>query len=198
MRVRLIFALLLSLTTAFGFSQVTTGGAKSDEINLKLRQIDVMIQLVPLALTKTQLDKILPVLEKLRSEEKAMRANEDKLLAEKEAATTKVWTEAIEKGVYPPRTYQQEIAKLSGAIGIRRSVFANECADRMVEVVKASLNAGQMKAMVNSLEPNALNPQNPKAKDMTEEQRIRFFVRAVWLDPYAYDVLVKMRKFIKD
>lgn len=198
MRVRLIFALLLSITAAFGFSQTTPSGAKSDEINIKLRQIDVLIQIVPLALTKTQIDKILPVLEQLRAEEKKIRADEDKLLAEKETSTNKVLTEAIEKGVYPPRPYQLEISKLTSAIGLRRTVFANECADKITEALKTSLNAGQMKAMINSLEPSALNAANPKAKDMTDDQKLRFFVRAVWLDPFSYDVLVKMRKFVRE
>jgi hypothetical protein len=52
--------------------------------------------------------------------------------------------------------------------------------------------------MINSLDPHALNPANPKPKDMTDDQKFTFFVRAVWLDPFAYDILAKMHKVAKD
>ena len=198
MRTRLALLVLLSVFTSISFAQVTAGGAKSDEITTKWRQIDSLIQILPLALTKKQIDKLLPALEKIRSEEKKIRANEDKFLAEKEEATNKIYKDAIEKGVYPARPFQMEIAKLTKVLSLMRQAYVNSSIEDMLKVLKSTLDAGQMKAMMNSLEPNAINPENPKAKDMTEDQKLRYFVRAVWLDGSTYDALVKIRQFIKD
>ena len=198
MRTRLALLFILSVFASMSFAQVTPGGAKSDEITAKWRQIDSLIQILPLALTKKQIDKILPALEKIRGEEKKIRSNEDKFLAEKEEATNKIYKDAIEKGVYPARPFQMEIAKLTKVLSLMRQAYITQSIDDLIKVLKSTLDAGQMKAMVNSLEPNAINPENPKAKDMTEDQKLKYFVRAVWLDSATYDALVKIRQFIKD
>jgi hypothetical protein len=62
----------------------------------------------------------------------------------------------------------------------------------VMEAMKTSLNAGQMKVAANALDFKLYNP-NIKPEEIKEEDRLRLYVQEVLLDPLAYDLLVKMQ-----
>ena len=54
-----------------------------------------------------------------------------------------------------------------------------------------NLNAGQKKAMANDLDPASITP-GIKVESMSDEAKIRFYIRNILLDPLCYDLLVKL------
>jgi hypothetical protein len=194
MKKPLLALLLLPILAAAAPAQTTTaGGARSDEITLKIKKLDVLIQVVPLALRKEQFGPILASIEKMRQKDKELRAQEDKDLANLDAAISKAVDEAIGKEKYPPRETQTLVANTYRAMGVRRQLFAVDAVDTVFAACKATLNEGQIKTMEKSLKPDALEP-GIKVDEMDSDAKVKFFIRKVLLDPVAYDVLVQMSK----
>lgn len=182
-----------ALASAQPSQAVTPGGPRSDEIMLKVQRLDVLIQVVPLALTKEQIPPLLSAIEKARQKEKELRAQEDKDLIKIEAKMSKAIDEGIEKDKYPPREVQTEVAATMRAMGLRRSLLYNDMVDLVYDACKKTLNEGQLKTMEKSLSPELLG-STTKGSEMDETAKIKFFIRKVILDPIAYDVLREMDK----
>ncbi|GEM_PF-1158246 len=197
MKKPLLALLLLPVLAATAQAQpaqnVTSGGTRSDEIILKIKKLDVLIQIVPLALSKDQFGPILSSIEKMRQKEKELRAQEDKDLANIDAAISKAVDDAVGKEKYPARETQTLVANTYRAMGLRRALYANDAVDTVFAACKATLNEGQIKAMEKSLKPEALEP-GLKVDEMDSDTKVKFFIRKVMLDPVAYDVLVQMSK----
>lgn len=188
----LALALLLCLPLA-PCAQTGADAARSDAVVLKVKQLDVLIQVVPLTLTKEQFPPLLAAIEKVRQQQKEMYAQEAKDLAGIDGKLSKMVDDGINKGVYPPRERQTEIAAIMRAMGVRRDLYANQWVDIVFLACKATLNEGQMKVMEKSLKPELLDP-SVKASEMDSDAKVKFFIRKVILDPVAYDVLVQMSK----
>ena len=168
-------------------------GSRSDAIMLNIKKLDVLIQVVPLALTKDQVSALLLSIEKVRQQEKQLRAQEDKDLIQIDAKTAKLVDDGVQKGSYPAREAQVEIAKFMGVMGIRRSMAAIDYINIVYDTCTKTLNAGQLKVMEKSLKPELLDP-SLKVDQMDSAAKVKFFIRKVLLDPVAYDVLIDMAK----
>ena len=168
-------------------------GSRSDLVMKNVKKLDVLIQIVPLALTKEQIAPLLLAIEKSHQKEKTMLAQEDKDLLTIEAKTQKVVDDAIKDGKYPPHETQGEIATFMRAMGMRRTMYAAEVVDIVYDACTKTLNAGQIKIMEKSLKPELLDP-SLKPDTMDGAAKVKFFIRKVMLDPVAYDVLIEMSK----
>lgn len=191
-----LLALLLVALAGAASAQtksLTPDGARSDEIMLKVKRLDALIQIVPLALTKEQIPPLLTAIEKVRQEDKKLRIDEDKELAKIDAKLTKVVDDGVNKDAYPPREVQLEVAALMRAMGLRRSLYVVEMVNNVYAVCKNTLNEGQLKTMEKSLKPELLGSPI-KGEAMDEAARIKFFIQKVILDPVAYDLLVEMSR----
>ena len=62
--------------------------------------------------------------------------------------------------------------------------------------MKKFLNAGQIKAISNLIDPKYGNGTENPSK-MSEEERIRFYIKGIMLDGTTYELLKKMVKFAK-
>lgn len=184
----LALLLLASLVPA-----VHAQGSRSDLVMKNVKKLDVLIQIVPLALTKEQIGPLLLALEKGHQKEKTMLAQEDKDLLTIEAKTQKVVDDAIKNGKYPPHEVQGELATFMRIMGVRRTGYATEIVDIVYDACTKTLNAGQIKIMEKSLKPELLDP-SLKADTMDSATKVKFFIRKVILDPVAYDVLIEMSK----
>lgn len=174
-------------------STSTPKAAQSDATMRKIQQIDVLIQLLPLNLKKNQIDLLLTGLDKARESEKKIRSMEDDELAKLEPKLAEALKNAYEKGAYPPRELQSEVAAVTRAMGIRRQVATGEMVEDLYKVVDTGLEAGQKTIMAKSLAAAALDP-SLKGVTMTEEQKVKFYIRKILLDITAYESLKELRK----
>ena len=187
-----VAALLCVSTLCLG--QITTErGSASDLINAKIQKIDLLIKLVPLALKKDQYPDLLAGLEKARELEREVLKKEDDDLAELDGPLTEALQNALEKGIYPGHDIQEKVtAKYNLASGRRMAAKL-----QMIKIVYAAiqnkLNAGQRKAMAGSFSSQYVSP-GIKPEDVTDEVKINFFIKNVFLDPLAYDLLVEMSR----
>ncbi|RYG17368.1 hypothetical protein EON82_23950 [bacterium] len=189
----LALMMLACLGASLPASAQTVDSARSDAILKKVAQLDVLIQVVPLLLTKEQIPPLLLAIEKVKQRQKELFAQEAKDLTTIESKINKVVDDGINKNIYPPREVQGEVATFMRAAALRRSLFYNEMTDLVFLECKKTLNEGQLKTMEKSLKPELLDP-SIKVDQMDSDAKIKFFVRKVILDPNAYDVLVQMSK----
>ena len=189
----LALALLALFPTLVPAQAVGPDAAKSDAVMKKVGQLDVLIQIVPLALGKDQIPPLLNAIEKVRQKQKELYALESKDLATLDAKLTKTVDDSVQKNVYPTHETQNEVANLLRAMGVRRSVFNDEMVETVFAVCKKTLNEGQLKTMEKSLKPELLDP-SLKGVAMDSDARVKFFVRKVVLDPLTYDLLVQMSR----
>jgi hypothetical protein len=195
MRIRLLFSLIACFAVlAASPCQITTPkGSQSDQTNIKLAKLDLLIKLVPLGLTKSQYPDLLLGLEKARELERATLKQEDADLAVMDPTISTVIQNAIEKGVYPPRDVQNDVAKQLNAIRTRRLLTSAKMANTVYDAIKAGLNSGQIKAMAGSFDDSFVQ-SGAKDGTLTPEVKIMFYINQVLLDPLAYDLLVEMSK----
>lgn len=171
----------------------TPKAAASAKIMMQIRKLDALIQIVPLNLKKNQIDAILLMQEKAQEKERQIRMLEDNDLEKLEPKLSTMVQSGIEKGTYPQREFQSEIANLTRAMGLRRQVASGEIVTDFYAGIKDVLDAGQKTIMAKSLNPALLSP-GTKVDTMTEEDKIKFFIRAVFIDNAAYEVLKELRK----
>lgn len=190
----LSLGVLAALVTAAPAQSVSTPKAsQSDATIQKIRQLDVLIQLLPLNLKKTQIDLLLTGLEKAKESEKKIRTLEDDDLEKLSPKVSAALKNALEKGAYPPREMQNEVASLTRAMGIRRQIATGEMVEDMYKVIDTGLEAGQKTIMAKSLDSAALDP-SLKGVKMTDEQKVKFYIRRILLDITAYESLKELRK----
>lgn len=187
---RLLIAFLALACFAFAPAQVPSG-QRADEIMTKIRQLELVNHVVALLLTKEQASKILGALEKTRQEVRKTQAEELEILKKLEPKLDEALKAAYEKREIPAQELFREIAARIQAMRLKRKAVADENIASVLKVVNETLDAGQKKAAAGALNIKALDPTRDPDK-MSEEEKVRFFVEVVLMDPVAYDVLVKM------
>jgi hypothetical protein len=166
---------------------------RSDEVIVKVRQLDLLNHILPVIMTKEQLRTILPAIEKARGNVRTIQRMEADDLIKFEAKVDAALGKAYETGQVPTRDLLGELQKLMHALGVRRSIAVGENMEAVMKVVEQTLDPGQKKAAANSMDPGEIEPGR-KVEEMTEEQKLRFWVQYVLLDPIAYEVLVKLSR----
>ena len=189
----LICIAMLVPFVCFGQSTPSDQARKSDEIVMKMRQIDLLVQIIPLALTKDQINQILPSIERARSKAHAMEKDEAATLQKLDGKISDAIKKAIDTSVAPPRDLLDELAKTTMLMTEKRLVLIDENVDAVFKAFTGAINAGQKKAAANSLAPQLLDP-TLKPDQMTEDDKVKFFVKNILLDDQAYDVLVQLAK----
>jgi hypothetical protein len=166
---------------------------KSEAILMKLRQIDLLTQFVPLALSKEQINKLLPAVERARAKVIALQKEEAQTLEKLDGKITEAISKSIDKNTPPPKALLDELALATATMGAKRDVLIDENTVAVMKVFNDICNAGQKKAAANSLAPQLFDP-NLKPDKMTDGEKIRFFVQQIVLDPQSYDVLIRLEK----
>lgn len=203
MRARLSF-LLAGLILASSIAIADTGAAptqaklnKSDEISLKIRQTDLLVHIVSVIYTKSQIDKILAKLEVFHARQAKIRKEEDQSLLLVDKELDKAISDALEKNIYPSRKTLEKVATLTQLLGSNRRAELNLELTEMLDLLKKELNAGQLKSIENSFAISALDPSKDDKK-MSSNEKITFYIGRILLDEATYDLLVKMSKTAKD
>jgi hypothetical protein len=178
----------------YGHSMQTPEQArKSAEVLSKMRQIDLLNQLIPLALQKSQITQLLPVVERARAKVTEIQKDEAVKLERLDAKITAAIKKSIESNVAPPKALLDELAQATAEMSVKRLVAVDANTTSVLKVFNEVCNAGQKAAAAHSLAPQLLNP-SLKPDQMTQEDKIRFFIQEILLDPQCYDVLVQLEK----
>jgi hypothetical protein len=187
------FSLAVFLIVALaGASFAQDKAAQSNIVLDKMRQIDLLNHILPLAMKKEQILKILPIIEKARRDVKAQTDEEAKLLQQSAAKVDKAVKDGIEKGDVPDKQLLRELNAMVRLFSMKRAAVASDNAVMVLDVLKTTLNAGQLKVAANTLDFKIYNP-NIKPEEIKEEDRLKLYVQEVLLDPLAYDLLVKIQ-----
>lgn len=183
----------LCLATGASAQVITANGAKSDEIMAKIHQIDILNQILPLAIRKEQFEPLLHALEKARQKEKKTREFEDGELAKISGDVSDTVTNGIDKGTFPPHATLVHVASVLSALNVNRQIAMTEMLDDFVAATSTVFDAGQKKVMANSLDAASLDP-SVKKDQMKEDDKVRFFIKKVFMDQVTYDLLLKLQK----
>jgi len=188
----LCLALCFALVAGANAQLTTEKGSKSDQINIKIHEVDLLLQILPLLLTKDQLNNdVLPALETVRNLEKKQLKLEDEALQNMEPDLDKALKDAYEKGAYPSKAIIGEVSKQTKDLGMKRLVVQLNMVSVMTAILEKTLNAGQKKALENSFDEKFIDP-SAKAGTLSQEAKINFFVKRVFLDPLTYEILKKL------
>lgn len=193
MKLRLAFLVATSILCSLAMGQTGDQSIKSEELVGKIEVINLMNQVNPLVLTKEQIRKLLPPIEKARQKVKEIKKAEADEMKKLETKIDAALKEGYEKGAVPSPDLVKELAATFNAMRIRRDLIAQENAENVYDIFKVTLNAGQLKAAANSLNPKMFNPDF-KPEEMKDEDRHLLFVREILLHPATYEMLVKMAK----
>src|SRR5437879_4481825 len=93
-----------------GHAQSPDQTKRSEEIVAKMRQIDILNQVIPLALTKDQINKLLPAVERARAKVIQTQKDEAVTLEKLDGKITAAIKKSIQDGLTPPRDLLDELA----------------------------------------------------------------------------------------
>lgn len=195
MTTKLLLCMLVTLTVgSLLTAQAGVDRAKrSDEIMAKARKMDLLNQILPLLLTREQLDKILPAVEKARLTAKKTEIAEYEELLKLEPGLDKSLKEAYDHGKVPAQETLSSVAKTYRTLDLARGIIANQNIDLVQAVLEKELTVGQKKTLIGSLRPQLYDSSIDPAK-LTDEKRMRFFIDYVLLDFHSYEVLMELQK----
>ncbi len=78
-------------------------------------------------------------------------------------------------------------------MGIRRTILMTEITENVYNAISKSFNAGQIKVMAGTFDDRFVD-SNAKKGGLTDETKTRFFIRDIFLDPLAYQLIVDLAK----
>lgn len=182
---------LLAIFTCCWAQRNDEKAKRSDAILNKIRHLDLLNHILPLTLTKQQIGSLLPVIEKCRQSVRKIELMEHDDLVKYESKIDKAVEDGIKKDLVPGRELLVEMNKLILAFRVRRQVAIGENIDLVLPVVKKEFNKGQIAVAVNSLDPKAYGMDPEK---MTEDDKLKLFIKDILLDMLAYDLLIRLQK----
>jgi hypothetical protein len=189
-----LLSLVLMTSSFAGMTQSDEQRAKySDLVVAKIHELEVLDQLLPILMTKEQIRKLLPVVEKARRSVKDTEEAEYKKIKEIEPKVDALLKKAYDTGGVPSREDVVDFRKQFGKMSVIRMSIAGMNAENLMEVVKKTLNKGQLAAARNALKPEIYDSKLDASK-MDDDAKLAFFVKMVMLDRVSYDVMVKLAR----
>jgi hypothetical protein len=159
----------------------------------KIKQLDLMNQILPVLMKPEQVKALLPAIEAAQAAEAKLIKAEKQELDAIDERVEKALEAARARGEVPSRELQQDIHKMFLDFRMRRAAMAIERAEALLELVEKTLDAGQLKAIANAIRVEEVAP-GKKPEDVTEREKQRGWVRLILLDPMAYDLLVELSR----
>jgi len=147
--------------------------------------------MLPILITKDQFKVIMPAIEHSRERVRLTYKKELGQIHAVEDDVDHALIAAKDKDEVPTSVLEAKLDKVKGDILVNRLIMAQLNENDVYDVIMKTLSAGQQKAMANSLSPKLIDP-NLKPDKMTQEDKLRLFIRDVLLSPDFYEDLVKM------
>lgn len=173
-------------------SQAVAQG-EAARLNRKIQQVMLLNQILPVVFTKPQLKQLLPVIEKAREAESELAQKELKLLKKNESMLDNGLEQALKKGRIVTGKEMDDIQKLLAALSITRKAMVLEQSENVRQAMLKICNKGQLKGAAQSFDPRWFDRTLDPDK-LTEEVRLRMFIRLVLLDAEAYPLLVQLSR----
>lgn len=193
--VLLFAALFLSLALATPLQVSRTDPFHIQPILDKLSEIDKANQILPLALTKEQIGKILPKVEECRQNVR----NQEKKEAERLKALDKEISQVLkdaEAGSVPPKEFLERMDKLFATFENERNGVKIANGIILYKTLHETLNPGQKKLIVQVVD-QIYDVTLKQWKEGTEEAKIQFYALTVLMDDAGYKFLVKLNRNAK-
>lgn len=187
------FALSLTLCIAALTPAYAGQNQRAAQIGDKIRQVDLLNQILPVLMTKEQIRKILPSVDRARQAEKDLAAKELQMMKSKEAAIDAAIKEGKTGKMVPSAALLKDLSNMYVAFTAARKIMTAQSLEMVRKAMRANLNSGQIKAAANALNPKLFNPEADVSK-MTEDQKLDMWIQLVMLDPLAYDLLLDLSK----
>lgn len=185
----LAFLAALVLASAAHAQPITTQNTeKSAETNLKIAKLDLCLKILPLALSKDQYKDLLLQIGKARQKWRGQMEQEDAELATHAVEISDTLDAAINKGIYPSKEFQTKIADMNNNASLKEAILQAGLIDGFYDFVIKSFNAGQLKVMEGSFADTFIQP-GAKPGDLKPDRKIKFYIQAVFMDPWAFDVV---------
>lgn len=195
MKSRTIFTAALALLTVSVFAQALPINPKSTEIQTKIRQIDLMNNILPVLLKKDQLQQILPLIERARQAEANLMKQEEKVLRDLEPSVDGAIKEGTEKQVLAKPELITKILNAFKGMQLARQVLSEEHVEKLLKLCETILDEGQKKAAITALDPGFYKGKDPKT--FSDRDKLKFFVGGILMDPLSYDLLLKLNRNVK-
>lgn len=162
----------------------------ADRIALKVRRIEILDQLLPVLMTKDQIKKLLPEIEKARQSEIDIQKDELDEMKAFEPKLDLALAAAIKEQKVPEDEFVVEYLKMFSKFSNKRKFFFTNSAKAIVVKMKEVMNSGQLKTAELSLNPLLFGEKDPES--MTSDEKLVLWAREVLLDRASYDLLVDM------
>ncbi|HWP31116.1 MAG TPA: hypothetical protein VNK96_05265 [Fimbriimonadales bacterium] len=161
----------------------------------KLAEIDKANQILPLALTKEQIGKLLPKLEECRQNVRNQEKKEADRLKALDKEISQVLKDA-EAGSVPPKEFLERMDKLFAAFENERNGVKIANGIILYKALHEILNPGQKKIIVQVVD-QIYDVTLKQWKEGTEEAKIQFYALTVLMDDAGYKFLVKLNRSAK-
>ncbi len=188
---------VLATVSSMTLAQTSDKAKRSDAILKKARQLDLLNHLLPLTLTKSQINSLLGPIEKCRRKVKEIEGLEADDLIKYEGRIDGVIADGADKGKVPSIDFLKEMNKLFIAFSVRRQIAAGENAEIVLAEIKKSWNKGQLTVASKSIDIKAYD-SSYDAATATEDFKLSFYIKDILLDPQAYEILTRMAKRASD
>jgi hypothetical protein len=183
----------LAVATVVCLAQTQPAPVEADRILMKIRELDLLNQILPVLMKPEQIKKILPALEKAREAEKRIQKDEVAVLKKLEPTLDPALASAKDKGQVPTRETLNEMFGALRDLRTRRLVMVAEQSENVLKTVEETLDAGQIKAAANSLDPK-IGHEGMDVTKLSDRDKLRTWVRIVLMDPAAYGLLVDLSR----
>lgn len=193
MKLRHWICIAVAMTSVFAGAQAVDQerAQKSDEVFQKATKLDLLNQILPLLFTKEQFRDILPSIERARQRVRETQKLEADELSKLDKQLDAALKDAMEKGVVPPRELLADVSKTLQKLSIARGIISGQNTQEVFDAFVKTANAGQKKAAANALSPKLFDP-SAKPEEMSDDEKLRVFVREILLHPLAYDIMRKL------
>jgi hypothetical protein len=193
--VRLILTLLVISLVGGATAQTTTSARvkRSEEILKKIRETELLNQILPVLMTKEQIRKIIPEIEKAREVVRQTEAAELEVLKKLEPEVDAVLKDGYGKSKVPTREFFDQYDKEFKKMRVVRTQIILINSGKVMAVAKEVLNKGQLEAARKALSPTIFEADKDP-KTLTDDEKLLMWVRVVLLDPQSYDILIKLSK----
>jgi tRNA nucleotidyltransferase/poly(A) polymerase len=173
------------------FAQDRMRAEQSSQVLQKVRELQLLNQILPVLMTDEQYDELFPVIEENRENIRMLEAREAEVLQELEPAIEEALEKAREEGVVPSAVVISKIDAAFSRLTMARTAMLDFNAGRLVAKMNEILNEGQIKAAANSLDRSLLGGD---PDEMTQDEKLEAWVRNVLMDPLAYDLMVDLSR----
>ncbi|MDQ2986502.1 MAG: hypothetical protein M3R13_07250 [Armatimonadota bacterium] len=190
---RLLIAAIALFVFCGSFGQVSTNDPhKIGPTVQQLAELDLANRILPLVMTKEQIGKMLPEIEKARKNIRDQERKEADRLKALQPDIDKYHADIL-KGKTPPQEFLDRVTTLFKKFESERLQVKVANALILADAMKKNLNEGQIKAAVGVVD-KIYDEKNQTWTGGTTEAKLQYYAISIFLGERAYDLLVRMSR----